>query len=61
MRADIGFIENFMKAYPKGDMLTSTLEQSIESHVMAFLAEKSRIEGGAPQNVSHYMDYILKF
>lgn len=58
---DKGFIANFMKAYQKGDMLTSTLEQSIESHVMAFLAEKSRIEGGAPQNVSHYMDYILKF
>ena len=48
---DKRFIAGFMQSYKKGEMPVSSLAQSIESHIMAFLAEKSRVEGGIPQNV----------
>ncbi len=58
---DKRFIADFMRAYQNGEMFASTLEQSIESHVMAFLAEKSRTEGGIPQTVSgHYIKTLIK-
>ncbi|HBT63377.1 MAG TPA: oxidoreductase [Ruminococcaceae bacterium] len=52
---DKGFIMEFMRAYQKGEEPVSTLPQSIESHVMAFLAEKSRNAGGIPQSVSGFL------
>ncbi len=52
---DKGFIMEFMRAYQQGEEPASTLPQSVESHVMAFLAEKSRKEGGIPQSVSGFL------
>jgi len=57
---DKGFIAEFMRLYPKGEVLPSDLDQSIESHIMAFLAEKSRIEGGVPQDISSFRDKYLR-
>ncbi len=51
---DKGFIMEFMRAYQQDEEPASTLPQSVESHVMAFLAEKSRNEGGIPQSVSGF-------
>lgn len=47
--SDRAFIANFMEAYLRGKDFSSTLESSVEAHVMAFLAEKSRINGGIVQ------------
>jgi len=54
---DKGFITEFMRGYQNDEELASTLSQSVESHVMAFLAEKSRKECGIPQSV---LEFIAK-
>ncbi|HRT68967.1 MAG TPA: hypothetical protein P5173_01960 [Bacilli bacterium] len=40
-----------MNAYLGNETFKSTLDDSIEAHVMAFLAEESRINHGIPQDV----------
>ena len=44
---DWRLVANWIHAVSKHDptLLTSTIEASIESHVMGFMAEKSRLEG----------------
>lgn len=43
---DWHLVENWIEAVSKNDasLLTSTIDQSIESHIMGFMAEKSRLE-----------------
>lgn len=55
---DKNFMQHFMESYLEGRPFSSTLEQSIESHVMALLAEQSRLEGGTPQDVRRVMESI---
>ena len=44
---DYGLIEDFYKVLTEDDPSATTLEASIESHLMALAAEKSRINNGA--------------
>ena len=44
--SDTVFIDNFMKSYLHGEKFDSTLAMSIESHVIAFGAEASRLKNG---------------
>lgn len=55
---DKGFVIDFMESYLKGEQFSSTLDKSIESHVMAFLAEKSRVNGGQFQSIREVMDEV---
>lgn len=55
---DKGFVDDFMKSYLSGGDFNSTLEKSVESHVMAFLAEQSRINGGESKSVKEFMEKI---
>lgn len=48
---DDGFIQNFLLALQEKKQLSSSLQMSIESHVMAFLAEESRLENGKVQEL----------
>ena len=52
---DVKMLEEFLE-YVRGDRPMSstltTLETSIESHKMSLLAEKSRLNGGAPQKIN---------
>jgi len=52
---DRNFIRNFMESYLYGKPFATTLQNSIESHVMALLAERSRLRGGEPQNIIEAM------
>ena len=49
--SDRSFIAHFMNAYLGNETFKSTLDDSIEAHVIAFLAEESRINHGIPQDV----------
>ena len=42
---DWGLLKNWLQAVSKNDasLLTSTIDASIESHIMGFMAEKSRL------------------
>lgn len=57
---DEGFIQNFMKTYLYGEPFDSKIDVSIESHVMAFAAEQSRVENGKFVNVPEYWEKIIK-
>ena len=43
---DVRLIYSFVESYQKGGQILSSAKASLESHLMAFAAEKSRIEGG---------------
>lgn len=51
---DEGFCKNFMESYLNHTPFDSTIEMSIESHVMAFLAEESRKEHGLKIRIADY-------
>ncbi|NLN50104.1 MAG: Gfo/Idh/MocA family oxidoreductase [Acholeplasmataceae bacterium] len=57
---DAGFMINFMESYLSGKEFASTLEKSIESHVMAFAAEDSRLNGGQVVGIQEFHDKVLK-
>ena len=52
--ADEGFVKNFMESYLHNKPFDSTLEMSIESHIMAYAAENSRINKGNPIDINEY-------
>ncbi|XMB73059.1 Gfo/Idh/MocA family oxidoreductase [Mycoplasmatota bacterium WC30] len=52
--ADSGFVKNFMNTYIYGQPFDSTLEMSIESHIMAFAAEYSRINSGEVVEINEF-------
>lgn len=55
---DENFIIDFMNQYKNDKKFLSTLEMSIESHIMAFLAEKSRLNNGKVKNIQKIMKKI---
>lgn len=55
---DKAFIRDFMDSYLYGKPFNSTLEQAIESHAMALLAEESRKENGAAKSVAEWMQRL---
>lgn len=55
---DQAFIRHFMDSYLHGTPFHSTLENALESHAMALLAEQSRKENGTVQQVKHWMNRI---
>jgi predicted dehydrogenase len=50
---DYGLVHDFVRASIKKDpsLLTSTIQASMESHLMGFMAEKSRLDGGKLMDV----------
>lgn len=56
--ADKNFIINFMRSYMSNRQFESTLEKSIESHIMSLYAEKSRVCGGEKQDIEEIMKNI---
>jgi hypothetical protein len=52
--ADTSFVKGFMDTYLYNKPFNSTLSMSIESHVMAFAAETSRLNGGEVVNINQY-------
>jgi len=52
--ADTSFVKGFMDTYLYKKPFNSTLSMSIESHVMAFAAETSRLNGGEVVNINQY-------
>lgn len=52
---DENFIIDFMKQYRGDKQFLSTLDVSIESHIMAFQAEYSRLQGGQVVNIEHIL------
>ncbi|TSA33442.1 MAG: gfo/Idh/MocA family oxidoreductase [Porphyromonadaceae bacterium] len=50
---DYGLVHDFVRASLKKDpsLLTSTIQASMESHLMGFMAEKSRLDGGKVMDV----------
>ena len=58
--ADTGFIKNFMDSYLNNKPFDSTLSMSIESHVMAFAAEASRLQNGQMIDIGKYHQSILE-
>jgi len=50
---DYGLVHDFVRASLNKDpgMLTSTIQASMESHLMGFMAEKSRLENGKPMEI----------
>ena len=56
---DSAFVRDFMESYLHGAPFSSTLEQSLESHAMALLAEGSRRENGAAKDVSQWMQRLV--
>lgn len=55
---DKAFIRDFMESYLYGKPFNSTLEQAIESHAMALLAEESRKENGTAKNIAEWMQRL---
>lgn len=49
--SDVKYIQDFMEAYINGTPLKTDIRQSIESHVMAFMAEDSRINDGEVKHI----------
>ena len=56
---DRGFMINFMESYLYNVPFDSNIEKSIESHVMAFAAEESRINLGKVENIKDYYQKIV--
>lgn len=52
--ADEGFIQNFMESYLHNKPFDSAIEDSIESHVVAFAAEESRQQNGKSIHIPTY-------
>lgn len=52
---DKQFIRDFMESYLYGKPFNSTLEQAVESHAMALLAEESRKHSGRSMDVEDWM------
>ena len=50
---DHGLVRDFVQAVSRNDsgLLTSTLAASMESHLMGFMAEESRLQGGAVKEI----------
>jgi len=50
---DFGLVRDFVQAISRQDesLLTSTIEASMESHLMGFMAEESRLNGGKSMEV----------
>lgn len=48
---DEGIVDEFYRALTCGDNSPTVLEASVESHLMAFAAEKSRLSGGKPVKI----------
>ncbi len=50
---DWGLVRDFIQASSQKnpDLLTSTIEASMESHLMGFMAEESRLDNGTPKKV----------
>jgi predicted dehydrogenase len=57
--ADEGFVKSFMETYLYDKPFDSTLEMSIESHVMAFAAEESRKNHGESIDLMAYHDSFV--
>lgn len=55
---DKAFVKDFMESYLHGVPFNSTLEQAIESHAMALLAEESRKDNGNAKSVSQWMQRL---
>ena len=55
---DKAFVKDFMESYLHGVPFNSTLEQAIESHAMALLAEESRKDNGNAQSVAQWMQRL---
>ena len=53
---DEGFIKNFMQTYLYNEPFDSEIGVSIESHVMAFAAEQSRINNGQSIDLSQFWE-----
>lgn len=53
--ADTAFMRNFMETYLYGKPFDSTLDMSIESHVLAFAAEESRKRGGEMIDIQKFL------
>jgi predicted dehydrogenase len=51
---DHGLVHDWVRAVARQDasLLTSTLEASMESHLMGFMAEESRLNGGAVKEIN---------
>jgi len=51
---DHGLVHDFVRAVRAGDanLLTSTIQVSMESHLMGFQAEASRLDGGSVREIS---------
>lgn len=58
--ADEGFMVDFMNAYLNNLPMPSSIDKSIESHVMAYLAEKSRINNGDSILIKEYINNYIK-
>ncbi|MEN8202823.1 MAG: Gfo/Idh/MocA family oxidoreductase [Bacteroidota bacterium] len=52
---DWGLVHDFIQAVSQKDvsLLTSNIENSVESHLMGFRAEESRLNGGASLKIDH--------
>ncbi|MCY1723133.1 Gfo/Idh/MocA family oxidoreductase [Prolixibacteraceae bacterium Z1-6] len=50
---DHGLVYDFVRAvaYQNAGILTSTIQASMESHLMGFMAEKSRLQGGQVESI----------
>lgn len=57
---DEGFTRNFMESYLNNIPFDSTIDMSIESHVMAFAAEESRMEHGKKINVPEFWNEEIR-
>ena len=58
---DAGMIHDVIRLFRGDDFDTSSityLENSVESHYMAFAAEKSRLEGGQLINMQEFVDNL---
>lgn len=57
---DAGFMINFMESYLNGKEFDSTLAKSIQSHVMAFAAEESRLNKGKLIDINEFHEENIK-
>ena len=60
---DAGMIHDVIRLYRGDDFDTSSityLENSVESHYMAFAAEQSRVEGGQLVDMQKFVDDLTK-
>ncbi|MCL2163160.1 MAG: Gfo/Idh/MocA family oxidoreductase [Oscillospiraceae bacterium] len=58
---DTGIVDEYFKTEAQdGTEVRSSIAQSVESHIMAFAAEKSRLENGARVDVAAFRENLLK-